>query len=54
MEYLKKSFTVAPGKSDAYRNNWDAVFGSPKKGGSTMAKKKSTKKGGGKGKGKGC
>jgi hypothetical protein len=26
MKYLGKSFTVAPGKSDAYRNNYDKAF----------------------------
>lgn len=30
MEYLKKSFTVAPGKAKAYRDNYDSVFGKKK------------------------
>jgi hypothetical protein len=26
-KYLDKSFSVAPGRSDAYRDNWDQTFG---------------------------
>ncbi len=27
MKYLDKSFSVSPGASDAYRDNWDRIFG---------------------------
>jgi len=27
VQYLKKSFTVAPGNEKAYRDNFDAIFG---------------------------
>lgn len=29
MDYLKKTFTVAPGKEKAYRDNYESVFGKP-------------------------
>ena len=27
MKYLDKSFSVSPGASDSYRENWDRIFG---------------------------
>lgn len=39
MEYLKKSFTVALGKSKAFRDNYDAVFGKRSKYSAEVPKK---------------
>ena len=30
MKYLQKSFSVGVGENEAYRRNWESVFGRPK------------------------
>jgi hypothetical protein len=40
VKYLDKSFTVAVGKTEEYRNGWDAIFGKRKRKKSTPKAKK--------------